>query len=180
MTFEIEVNGRARVVAIEPIGRPDASGGRFHMTIHSGPGDTPRPATTAVVEARRVDRGWSIVREADRRVIDAAVRERPRGGLVIQLVGASVEATVDGRRFRREARDEPAGGEQRTIAPMPGRVVRVLVRPGDEVAAGQGLVVVEAMKMENELVAAGPGRVVDVTVTDGEAVEAGRLLVRLE
>jgi biotin carboxyl carrier protein len=63
---------------------------------------------------------------------------------------------------------------------MPGRVVRVLVKPGDEVAARQGLVVVEAMKMENELAAARPGRVTDVAVTEGVSVEAGRLLVVIE
>ena len=63
---------------------------------------------------------------------------------------------------------------------MPGRVVRVLVKPGDEVAARQGLVVVEAMKMENELAAPRAGRVKEVAVTEGQSVEAGRLLVVVE
>ena len=60
---------------------------------------------------------------------------------------------------------------------MPGRVVRVLVKPGDDVTLRQGLVVVEAMKMENELGSPKAGRVKDVTVIEGESVEAGRLLV---
>ncbi len=60
---------------------------------------------------------------------------------------------------------------------MPGKIVRVLVRPGDAVVAKQGLVVVEAMKMENELRAARAGRVREVAVTEGQSVEAGALLV---
>ena len=63
---------------------------------------------------------------------------------------------------------------------MPGRVVRVLVAPGDEVVPRQGLVVVEAMKMENELRAPRAARVKDVKVTEGLSVEAGRVLVVLE
>jgi biotin carboxyl carrier protein len=63
---------------------------------------------------------------------------------------------------------------------MPGRVARVLVAPGDQVEARQGLVVIEAMKMENELTALRAGRVREVTVTVGAAVEAGRLLVLIE
>jgi biotin carboxyl carrier protein len=63
---------------------------------------------------------------------------------------------------------------------MPGRVVRVLVQPGDEVTARQGLVVIEAMKMENELTAVRSGRIREVTVAPGAAVEAGRLLVVIE
>jgi biotin carboxyl carrier protein len=59
---------------------------------------------------------------------------------------------------------------------MPGRVVRVLEAPGAEVAAGQGLVVIEAMKMENELKSPRAGRVLEVAVREGQAVEAGALL----
>jgi biotin carboxyl carrier protein len=60
---------------------------------------------------------------------------------------------------------------------MPGRIVRVLVTAGDEVAAGQPLVVVEAMKMENELRSPKAGRVREVSVGEGMSIEAGRLLV---
>jgi pyruvate carboxylase subunit B len=65
-------------------------------------------------------------------------------------------------------------------APMPGLVVRVLVEPGQVVAAGQGLVIVEAMKMENELRAGRAGRVQGVAVRAGQAVEKGAVLVSLE
>ena len=63
---------------------------------------------------------------------------------------------------------------------MPGRIVKVLVKPGDEVAARQGLVVVEAMKMENELTSPRAGHVREVAVAEGASVEAGRLLVIVE
>lgn len=65
------------------------------------------------------------------------------------------------------------------IAPMPGRIVRVSCKPGDLVEAGTPLVVLEAMKMENELTAPARGRVAEVFVREGSAVEARAKLVRL-
>lgn len=69
---------------------------------------------------------------------------------------------------------------KRMTVPMPGRVVQVLVAPGDEVRKGQGLVIVEAMKMENELKAVRAGRIAAVHVTPGSSVEKGALLLELE
>ncbi|MEO7521075.1 MAG: biotin/lipoyl-containing protein [Gemmatimonas sp.] len=99
---------------------------------------------------------------------------------------------VDGTRFETEALDErlrtirdlTAAAEVRSgpaplLAPMPGLVVRVSVRPGDVVSAGQGLVVMEAMKMENELCASAAGVVLAVKVEAGVAVNKGALLVEL-
>ena len=71
-------------------------------------------------------------------------------------------------------------GPQQVTAPMPGKVVRLLVSAGDEVQLRQGLVVVEAMKMENELRAAKAGRVREVFVREGQSVEAGTPLVVVE
>ncbi len=68
-------------------------------------------------------------------------------------------------------------GPQRITAPMPGRVVRVLVLAGAEVQPGDGLLVIEAMKMENELRAPRAGRIAEVAVQEGQAVEAGALVV---
>jgi len=100
---------------------------------------------------------------------------------------------VDGFRYEVDALDErtrtirdmtaatgaPAGPAP-LVAPMPGLIVRVNVQPGDVVQPGQGLVVMEAMKMENELRAAAAGRVKSVAVRAGTAVERGALLVELE
>jgi biotin carboxyl carrier protein len=71
-------------------------------------------------------------------------------------------------------------GSARVTAPMPGRLVKVLVESGQEVAEGQGLVVMEAMKMENELRAPRAGRVKELHARERQAVESGALLVVLE
>jgi len=72
------------------------------------------------------------------------------------------------------------GGLENIDSVMPGKVVRVLVAPGDQVHAGQGLVVVEAMKMENEISAPRAGRVKSIEVNPGQNVETGARLVVLE
>jgi acetyl/propionyl-CoA carboxylase alpha subunit len=100
---------------------------------------------------------------------------------------------VDGYRFEVESLDERTrsirdlsatnagpSGPAPIIAPMPGLIVRVNVSVGDQVEAGQGLVVMEAMKMENELRATAAGVVKSVEVSPGTAVEKGTLLVALE
>ena len=73
----------------------------------------------------------------------------------------------------------PQGGES-VFAPMPGRVVKVLVAPGDTVSRGQPLAIVEAMKMENEIMAPRDGQIARVDAVLGKAVEAGALLVQFE
>jgi biotin carboxyl carrier protein len=100
---------------------------------------------------------------------------------------------VDGYRFESEALDERTrairdttaataapSGPAPVRAPMPGLIVRVNVQVGDVVEAGQGVVVMEAMKMENELRATAAGRVKSIEVAPGAAVEKGTLLVALE
>lgn len=71
-------------------------------------------------------------------------------------------------------------GDTTILSPMPGKVVRVLVKPGDKVTAGQNLVVVEAMKMQSEFKAAADRVVVEVPVKEGDTVEANQLLIVLE
>lgn len=69
-----------------------------------------------------------------------------------------------------------AEGRQPIVAPMPGKVIRLLVTAGDEVEAGQGLVVVEAMKMQNEIRSPKRGKVERVVATEGQNVNAGEVL----
>ena len=100
---------------------------------------------------------------------------------------------VDGHRFDVEALDERtaairelsklsavASGPAPLVAPMPGLIVRINVKPGDKVAQGQGLVVMEAMKMENELRASAAGTAKAILVTPGTAVEKGAILIEME
>jgi len=109
---------------------------------------------------------------------DVAVERTPTG-FRVHLAGEAVEVGLS------EAVSVAMGaavarGPARITAPMPGKIVRVLVGPGTEVEAGDGVVVVEAMKMENELKAARAGRVRAVHVREGQAVDGGALLVELE
>ena len=105
-----------------------------------------------------------------------------RTGQTRVSVGAlPVELAVNGRRRQGRRSGGPVGsGPQRVVAPMPGKVVRVLVKAGDAVAARQPIVVVEAMKMENELRASGAGTVAEVHAREGLLVDAGALLVVIQ
>jgi acetyl/propionyl-CoA carboxylase alpha subunit len=104
-----------------------------------------------------------------------------KDGQVSVLIGDTVHELelLDERRLRmRKASGKfSLEGPQRIDAPMPGKVVRVLVKVGDEVAEGQGLVVVEAMKMENELKSPKAGKVTELHAVEGAAVESGAKLV---
>ena len=172
MTFEIEVDGRIRPVSVEAITVSPGEGGRFRVRIDQAVHE---------VDARTTDLGFALVYRDSRRIADVAVTVRTAGEVMVQLRRALVTAVVDARRFRRSSGGPVAvAGEHRVVAPMPGRVLRVLVKVGDMVSARQGLVVVEAMKMENEIASPKDGRVKEVAVTDGQSVESGRLLVIVE
>jgi len=131
----------------------------------------------------------------------ASVKPVEPGVYSVLLNGASYEirvieirdglsAETGGRRFAVEVRDprdrgvgsraSVGSGRQNVAAPMPGKVVRVLVNVGDSAEAGQGLVVVEAMKMQNEMKATRPGRVIEIRASAGQTVGAGDTLVVLE
>jgi len=114
------------------------------------------------------------------RSYEAGLEKRPDGYnvvlaedvLYVEICGASQGAAAAPRKA--------ATGPARVVAPMPGRLVRVLVQPGQQVEAGDGLVVIEAMKMENELRSPRAGRVAELSVREGQAVETGALLVVVE
>jgi biotin carboxyl carrier protein len=106
----------------------------------------------------------------------------------VESRGAELRAIAGGREFpvaiqdEREWRRNRAGaveaeGRQQVLAPMPGKIVRVLVSAGDTVRAGQGLLVVEAMKMQNEIRAPKSGTIDRVRVIEGQTVNAGAVVV---
>ena len=113
--------------------------------------------------------------------------------VIARPAGAGLwELTLDGSPLRAEVIDErtrairemtgetgASAGPHQLTAPMPGLVVKVEVAAGDRVEPGQGLIIVEAMKMENELLAESAGRVEKVLVEAGQTVEKGDLLVEL-
>jgi biotin carboxyl carrier protein len=167
--FEIDVNERTHKVVIERAGA--GADGQFRVVIDGVP---------TGVDARRTELGLSLIFE-DGRSMDVALTDRPGGEWFVQLPHADVTAVVDARRYQRgEGGGAAKTGVQKIKAPMPGRVVRILVAVGDDVALKQGVVVVEAMKMENELGAPKAGRVKEISVTEGQSVEAGRVLIVIE
>jgi biotin carboxyl carrier protein len=102
----------------------------------------------------------------------------PTGQTRVTVDARPVQVALNGRRRQgRRNENDPAGsGPQRVTAPMPGKIVRILVKVGDAVDLRQPLIVVEAMKMENELRASGAGRVTDLHVREGQLVDAGAVL----
>ena len=171
MTFDIDVNGRTRMVSVER-----AAEGRYRVVVDGRPHE---------IDAARVGTfGLSLLLDGDSgvsREVQVAPAG-PVGQMLVRIDGRTVMATVNGRRTGRAAADVSTGarGVQAVLAPMPGRVVRVLVAVGDAVTARQAVVVVEAMKMENELRSPKDGRVKEIAVTAGASVEAGRILVVIE
>lgn len=170
MTFEIEIEGRTRTVTVE---RRRDGGLAYRVTVDG-----------TVHEVDAVTSGaaaWSLLFADSRRLHDVAVAPGAGNGeLLVSTAGHTLAVSVNGRRRRRS--DDAGGGVggQRLVAPMPGKVLRVLVGVGDEVTVRQPLVVVEAMKMENELTAARAGRVVEVAVREQTLVEAGQLLLVID
>jgi biotin carboxyl carrier protein len=170
VTFEIELNGRMRRVSVE---RPRAD--RYHVSLDG---------TVHEIDATRVgEYGLSLLfaqgagRSRELHVVPAGAAE-----LLVTLDGRTAAVSVNSRRSRRAAADgaSHAHGAQDVTAPMPGRVVRILVAEGDGVVAQQPVIVVEAMKMENELRSPKAGRVTRVAVTAGMSVEGGRVLIVIE
>ena len=166
MKYFVRVNGEDHEVLLDPNGvHIDGEDIAAHVSPIEG---TPVRMVTIGNEVHRV-----VVRAGG-----------SRGAYILWLDGHrfDVEALDERTRAIREISGAAAGptGPAPVIAPMPGLVVRINAQVGDEVQAGQGLVVMEAMKMENELRAQVGGRVKAILVATGTAVEKGTLLIELE
>jgi biotin carboxyl carrier protein len=180
MTIEIEIGGVQHAVAVERAGA-----NRYRIVVHRADATGGQAAAVYIVNAVRVgEYGLSLLLEGENNAsrelhITSASPSGQSGEFLAGIDGRLVAVTVNGRRTRRTSAEASGSGagEQSVVAPMPGRVVRVLVGPGDEVQARQPLVVVEAMKMENELRSPRSGTIKEVTVSAGMSVEAGRVLV---
>jgi biotin carboxyl carrier protein len=165
MNVEVIVNGHPWRVMLEPGERV----GTFTVTIKG--------------KSREVDASW-INADTVSLIDGGAAREirlHPRGdnrAVGVEIGGGLYEALVSRRKREREPVAAVVDGVSHAVkAPMPGRVMRVLVSVGDRVTARQGVVVVEAMKMENELRSPRDGTVKEIGVVAGAAVETGAVLV---
>ncbi len=168
--FSVKVGAKERIVELEEVD------GGLRVLVDGQARD---------VDVRQVEAGvWSLV-EGTRQAIAQVDGAAPKLTVEIAAAGRDplvvpVEVTpARSARIAALAR-RPAAGAAAPAAlrsPMPGRVVKILVKAGDRVAVGQAVVVVEAMKMENELRATRAGTVQALRCEEGSAVEAGQDLV---
>ena len=133
-----------------------------------------------VIDARLVRPGtWSLVIDGQQFVVDL---DRRRTGISASVGASEAMLTVEDalrRRLASAAGTRPAARGESIRAPIAGKVVKVLVAVGDQVAPGTAVIVLEAMKMENELIAERGGKVATITKSAGQAVDTGDLLVEL-
>jgi biotin carboxyl carrier protein len=152
------------------------------------------------LELARTDAGWHCVVDGEPLDIDAVLTRNNVISLIINGVAYEVKREIDAHdeyvwvrsaRFKTELRDPrslrsrraAAGageGPQKLLAPMPGKVVRVIAAAGATIETGQGVLVVEAMKMQNELKATKSGTVQKIMVAEGANVNAGDVLAIIE
>jgi biotin carboxyl carrier protein len=162
MKLDVTVNGRAAELQLES-GRfkyqvPDVSSSeKNYSLVESGPGI------------------FSILLEG--RSYQATILAPG----TIQVNNQIFEVEIfDPRELRARSSAGASHGRQNIAAPMPGKVVRLLVSLGDQVEPGQGLIVVEAMKMQNEMKSPKAGTVVEIKAKDGATVSAGEILIVIE
>jgi biotin carboxyl carrier protein len=162
---------------------PGAPDGGVELTVEAPPPtyEIGCGGTRHAGHARRLGDGvWSLV-TADGRQAEARIERSPDGGMRVRIGAVTFEFDLldeltarallaTGGRSVRKAKH--------VAAAMPGRVLRVLVGAGDSVAPGQALLVLEAMKMENEVKSPQEGVVASIAVAPGQPVSAGEILVR--
>jgi biotin carboxyl carrier protein len=167
--FAATLGERLHQLTVEPL-----DDGKWRVTIDG---------RARVLDARRVESGtWSLVPDGGGRAQLVDLVAGAAGELTASVRGHSFAIKLGDARQALSERAAPrraAKGPQPVRAPMPGKVIKVLVKPGDAVAADQGVLVVEAMKMETELRAPREGAVVDVNVKEGQAVEGNQVLLTI-
>ena len=171
MRYQASIGGVERLVEVTPRGET------YRVVIHEGTQAGKNPRVLEVDAVHLAGHAMSLI--VDGRSGRCEV-EPGKDGKVAVLVGDEVHQLeiLDERRLRlrRASGKFTLEGPQRVDSPMPGKVVRVLVKQGDQVQEGQGLVVIEAMKMENELKSPKAGVVSELHAQEGQAVEAGAKL----
>lgn len=161
MNFRLKINNRSRNVTI------NRGASRDEISLDG------KGIAAEVVEVRTGV--FSVL--IDGKVFDARVWSAADGAH-IAIGGVEYQVQIeDPRQWRRGAAGSSAmEGRQNVTAPMPGKVVRILVKSGEKIALGQGLLIVEAMKMQNEIKALKDGTVEKMIVQEGQPVNAGEVL----
>lgn len=150
--------------------------GKFHLILDGAPTDLDWAEIAPHVFSILVG-GRSYEAAVTRGADDPAMREGPR---VVTVGTRQYLVEIRNPRLRRPGGlISPAQGPQEILAPMPGKIAKLLVSENDDVSPGAGLLVIEAMKMQNELRAPRAGRVEKIYVAEGAAVDTGSRLVRL-
>mgnify|MGYP000547115443 CR=1 FL=1 len=171
--FVVRVGEREHTVRVDLSPRPSGPeagvahvDGLAHTVVQSGGGRTlvTAPESQTCVSLASGPRGLPTAASVEGLAVELEVRTAQAAALAAAMSG--------GRAGARAA--------AQIKAPMPGRVVRILVSPGQPVERGQPVAIVEAMKMENELHASAAGAIKIIHVQQGAAVESGQLLVELE
>jgi biotin carboxyl carrier protein len=158
--YDVDIGGHRRRVNVQ---RSDESGWSAVVDGRERP-----------IDAFRVSaHSWSLIVGTASYAVTVVPGAAP-GQLVVTVDGVPVVAGLNGRRRWGQGEEgKVPGGPERMTAPMPGKVVRLLVKAGDAVRAHQPLVVIEAMKMDNESRASHAGVVDALLVREGESVDAG-------
>jgi len=168
--YVIELGGREHELAVERL-----SDGRYRVERKGG--------SASVWDARRLGTSWSLLPEGGGSAREVDLDPvGPAGELLVtsgEIAGVSLRVVDPLRRAAERAAAARPAGPAEVKSPMPGNVVRALVAIGAAVTAGQPVVVVEAMKMENELKAPRDGTVTELRAQDGQAILAGQTLVVL-
>lgn len=169
MKLEVQIGDRTRTVElVQEAGR---SAGRGKLTVRLDGREVEADAVEVATGTYSILLGG--------RSFEVRVQPQPAGDGVQVFAGREVFSAqvLDPRAWRgKRAGVLEAEGRQQILAPMPGKVVRVLVAAGDAVEASQGLLVVEAMKMQNEIRSPKTGKVERLLVTEGQAVNSGEVL----
>jgi biotin carboxyl carrier protein len=186
--YEIEAGGRVRRVTV------DRTGGTFAVTIDG----RVRQVDAVRIDAHRLSLIVDSPVSAESQDPDGAstgghragsehaiyetvlAPESGTGRLIVRIGVVPVTVSMTGHRLGTTGAAALRSGPLRIVAPMPGKIVRVLVRVGDRVHPRQPIVVIEAMKMENELRADRDGTVAEIQAREGTTVESGATLVVIQ
>ncbi len=167
MAYIVEVDGKSFKVEVEEIGVA-----KYRILLDG---------KEHIIDAHRTERDvFSVIIDGRSFEVDLDERE---DSYEVSIGGDFFKIYVfdEKRRFLKERRERSLiAGRQVISAPMPGKVIKILVKPGERVRKGSGLVVIEAMKMENEIRSPIDGEVKEISIEEGRAVEAGEKLVVVE